>query len=285
MLESADYVEAVRKLRPDIVLGLGDVVVGGVPGQRRKEKMGDRTQLWVKEMVDGLNKFDGELCKPAFFAPILPLAKEQQLFYLQSLTDDLQEHLSGLLLYETDSIVSVPDNISDLPRLCIEQPDSPHKILHDVALGIDMLTIPFIGAATDAGIALDFSFPPVLSIKSGELLPLGVDMWAPENATNISSLRLNCNCYACTNHHCAFVQHLLSAKEMLGWVLLQLHNHHIMDEFFAGIRKSIIQGSFHHDKSAFTKIYEPQLPVKTGQGPRSAIYRFLRRRITHQLPG
>ncbi len=42
-LESKDYVEAARKLRPDIVIGLGDLVLGQKPGVKRVEKMGDRT--------------------------------------------------------------------------------------------------------------------------------------------------------------------------------------------------------------------------------------------------
>lgn len=284
MLASADYVEAVQKLRPDIVLGMGDVVTGQTPSQKRKEKMGDRTQAWVKEMVNGLNDVDEEVYRTAFFAPILPLPEGQQSFYLMDLRGDLRDYLSGLVLYEADSVISVPHNLCHLPRLCIEGPESPHKILDDVASGIDILTIPFIGAATDAGIALNFSFPPEKSLKTGDLLPLGIDTWASENATNVSSLRRNCKCFTCTNHHLAYVQHLLNAKEMLGWVLLQLHNHHVMDEFFTGIRQSLKEGSFHLEKLNFAKNYEAQLPARTGQGPRSAIHRFFKKKSCSPAP-
>ena len=274
-LDSADYVEAVRKLRPDVVLGMGDAVIGQHLSQKRKEKMGDRTQAWVKEMVNGLNEVDKDAYMTAFFAPVLPLPEGQQAFYLMDLRDDFRDYLSGLVLYEADSVVSVPQNLSHLPRLCIQGPESPHKMLDDVAIGIDILTVPFIGAATDAGIALDFSFPPGKVLSEDGLLPLGIDTWAYENATNMSALRRDCTCFTCTNHHLAYVQHLLNAKEMLGWVLLQLHNHHVIDEFFAGIRHSLEQGSFHDEKLNFARIYEAQLPPKTGQGPRFALYRFL----------
>ena len=283
-LGSADYVEAVQKLRPDIALGMGDVVAGQSLSQKRKEKMGDRTQAWVKEMVDRLNDADEEVHRTAFFAPILPLPEGQQSFYLMDLRDDLRDSLSGFVLYEADSVVSVPYNLCHLPRLCVEAPETPHKILHDVAIGIDIHTVPFIGAATDAGIALDFSFPPGQALKKKELLPLGIDTWASENATNVSSLRPNCTCYTCINHHLAYVQHLLNAKEMLGWVLLQLHNHHVMDEFFAGIRYSLKEGSFHHERLSFAETYEAQLPAKTGQGPRSAMYRFFKKKSCLPAP-
>jgi queuine tRNA-ribosyltransferase len=264
---------------------MGDIVVGQLPGQKRKEKMGERTQLWVNEMVNGLKVLEEGTCRTALFAPILPLPERQQSYYLMDLRDGLQQHLSGLVLYEADSVVSIPCSLSHLPRLCVEEPESPHKILDNVASGMDILTIPFIGAATDAGIALSFSFPPVQSIDGAEILPLGIDMWASEHATDLSALQKNCKCYTCANHHRAFVRHLLSAKEMLGWVLLQVHNYHVIDEFFAGLRQSLGQGSFHDDKVTFAKTYEPELPAKTGQGPRSAIYRFLARTIAHQLPG
>lgn len=283
-LESADYVKAVQKLRPDIVLGMGDVVVGQHLSQKRKERMGDRTQVWVKKMVDGLNDMDEGEFTAAFFAPILPLPEGQQSFYLMDLRDDLRDCLSGLVLYEADSLVSVPQNLYHLPRLCIGELDSPQKVLDDVATGIDILTVPFVGAATDAGIALDFSFPSGDALKTGELLPLGIDTWAPQNATKLSSLRRNCKCFTCTNHHRAYIHHLLNAKEMLGWVLLQLHNHHVMDGFFAGIRQSLKEGSFHVEKPKFSRIYEPQLPVTTGQGPRSAFYRFFKEKSCSLVP-
>ena len=285
MLESADYIEAVRKLRPDIVLGLGDAVVGQPLSQKRKEKMSDRTQAWVKEMVDSLKDENAGMSKTAFFAPILPLPEGQQSFYLMDLKDDFKEYLSGLVLYEADSTMSVPDTLSHLPRLCIDAPESPHKILDDVASGIDIFTIPFLGAATDAGIALDFTFPAPQPLKIGEHLPLGADLWASENAINMSSVRHNCPCYTCTNHHRAYVHHLLNAKEMLGWVLLQIHNYHVMDEFFSGIRRSIKEGSFPQEKLTFAKTYEAQLPARTGEGPRLATYRFLKRTITYRLLG
>lgn len=230
-LESTEYVEAVQKLRPDIVLSMGDVVIGQKPSQKREEKMGDRTQVWVKELADGLRDMNGEMPQTAIFAPILPLEAEQQLFYLSDLKDELKQDISGLVLYEARSVTAIPEDLLHLPRLSIENLESPHDVLSNVALGIDLFTLPFIGVATDAGIALNFTFPLETSMKFEEILPLGIDMWSPAHAVDLSPLRQGCNCYACLNHHRAYLQHLLGAKEMLGWVLLQTHNHQIIEEF------------------------------------------------------
>ena len=61
---------------------------------------------------------------------------------------------------------------------------------------------------------------------------------------------------------------------MLGWVLLQIHNHHVLDLFFAAIRQSIANDTFEEGVSWFERMYEDQLPEKTGQGPGVRGYQF-----------
>jgi queuine tRNA-ribosyltransferase len=55
---------------------------------------------------------------------------------------------------------------------------------------------------------------------------------------------------------------------MLAWVLLQIHNHHVMDQFFAGVRTSIANGTFEADAEKFSKTYEAAMPTSQGKGPR-----------------
>lgn len=268
MLDYTDYVEAVQKLRPDIAIGMGDVLYGHKPGVKRADKMGDRTLAWMKELIAGMGDEDLGTENTALFAPILPIEAEQQMFYLDGLEDELRSSVSGLALYDLASVHAVRRAFRQLPTLYLGGINSPHKILQAIDLGIDIFTIPFITEATDAGIALDFEFPAVHDPLSSSRMLLGKDMWSASFAAILEPLRSGCECYACVNHHCAFVQHLLNAKEMLGWVLLQLHNHHIIDKFFAGVRTSISRGSFEEDGQNFQKCYTPDLPEKSGQGPR-----------------
>ncbi len=274
-LESPDYLEAVQKLRPDIVLGMGDVAYGSKASQRRLERMGDRTLAWAKELITETADEGSESPAAVFFAPILPIEPTQQEYYLADLENELQEHLSGLVLYEAGSVPAIPATLNHLPRLLIDELDTPHKLLDAISLGIDIFAIPFIYAATDAGIALDFVFPPPVQLNEAkELLPLGIDMWSSSHAVHLAPLRSGCPCFTCTNHHRAYLQHLLGAKEMLGWVLLQLHNHHIMDGFFAGVRLCIHESTLNLNKKLFRETYELELPAKTGQGPRYISYTF-----------
>ncbi|KAL8985667.1 MAG: hypothetical protein Q9205_000681 [Flavoplaca limonia] len=267
-LESDDYTEAVQRLRPDIVLGMADYEYAKRPGVKRIEKMGDRTLAWLQHMVATLGDESNELPPVAVFAPVLPIEAGQQSDYLNTLQEDLADFLSGWVLYDAASIDAIPTSMRHLPRLALTDIQGPHDIIDQTSLGSDVFVLSSIGEATDAGIALTFTFPAPELPGSGRRLPLGIDMWSPAYVSDVSALAENCACYACRNHHKAFVRHLLDAKEMLAWVLLQIHNHHIMDVFFANIRQSIRDGTLERDAESFDKAFERNLPISSGKGPR-----------------
>jgi queuine tRNA-ribosyltransferase len=239
--------------------------------------MGDRTQEWLAQLVNEKSE------EQAIFAPVLPIDFHSQSEYLNYVADDLGSDIAGLAIYDSNLLPDIPatTSLSRLPRLSLDEPSSPHHILRQISLGMDIFTIPFIGFATDAGIALTFRFPQplpddnVTTNGSGtNVLPLGIDMWALTHATSLAPLSASCECYTCTSHHRAYIQHLLSAKEMLGWVLIQIHNYHILSQFFASIRESIQKETFEADAAEFGRVYESELPVKSGQGPRIRGYHF-----------
>lgn len=273
-LPTKEYTEAAAKLKPDILVGPGDIPFGAERVSKKKiYKVTDRTTSWMLEHVKARVKEDEAGTpgtQPLLYAPLLPIPVESQRWYMEHLVDDMLSHVHGLAVYDVDTVPDLPAELKPLPRLGLTEPKNPNSLLREIAQGIDVFTIPFVGAVTDAGIAFDFSFPVRADEKPNPaaLKPLGVDMWRSEHAVDLSPLSPGCSCFACTNHHRAYMQHLLAAKEMLGWVLLQIHNHHTMDVFFTGVRQSIANGSFEEDVTAFQRIYEPELPAKTGQGPR-----------------
>ena len=274
-LESDEYTGAVRALRPDIVVGLADLVYGQPPGVKRRVKMVDRTHAFTMDATEELYGEDadiaeeGERCKSAYFAPVLPLENTQQSIYLEELEEEMRPYLSGLALYETASLSIVPESLGELPRLLLSAPSNPQDLLRQVSLGADLLTIPFLGVASDAGLAFIFSFPaPASSNTTPGPLPLAMDLRSAALATDTSPIMEGCQCYACQNHHKAYINHLLSAKEMLSWTLLQLHNYHTMDLFFSEIRASIQRNTFEQDIQTFERTYEAQFPETHGEGPR-----------------
>lgn len=275
-LSNKSYSSFIQALRPDIAIALADLTYGPPPGSKRAAKMGDRTEQWLSELLGHCNG-------TAIFAPILPIDFQSQWEYINRLADEQADQISGLAFYDSNLLPDIPatTSFSRLPRLSLDEPTSPHHIIRQISLGMDLFTIPFVGFATDGGIALTFRFPrpapgdeTMTKGKGTSVVPLGIDMWTSSHATSLLPLAASCSCYACTSHHRAFIQHLLSAKEMLGWVLLQIHNHHIMSCFFSDIRNSISSGSFSSDADEFTRIYDSELPEKSGKGPRVRGYQF-----------
>ncbi|RDL38768.1 putative Queuine tRNA-ribosyltransferase-like protein [Venustampulla echinocandica] len=277
-LSNKAYINYAEKLHPDIAVALADIPHGSVPGTKRVTKMADRTQGWLTELLSG--RKEG---KPAIFAPILSIDFLDQSEYINELADEFADDIDGLAFYDSNLLPDIPETtaLSRLPKLSLDEPSSPRHILRQISLGMDLFTIPFVGFATDAGIALDFQFPRpsqeegIVSKGTGSApLPLGIDMWSTSHSTSLTPLSIGCPCYACRSHHRAFIQHLLSAKEMLGWALIQIHNYTTMSTFFHSIRESIRNKTFESDCEEFARAYESELPEKSGQGPRVRGYNF-----------
>lgn len=272
-LEAGQYTEAIEKLQPDLVVGMADIVVGQPPGVKRRDKMVDRTHAWTRDAFENLynnnSTTDSQpLTRAQYLAPVLPLDAERQLFYLEDLGDELREHVSGFALYDSSSLAAIPESMAHLVRFSFAQQRTPHEILRDVSLGADVTTIPFIAETTEAGFALDFEFPGPTSESGSARKPLAFDMWPSTHSMSLSPLVPDCQCYTCQKHHRAYIRHLLNAKEMLAWTLLQVHNNHVIHNFFVAIRRSISNGSFSQDMQEFERAYENEFPQQTGKGPR-----------------
>lgn len=276
-LENESYCKAVETVRPDIAIPLADLTFDmAIPSAKRQYRMVERTEDWVQAFFKHLDP--DTVLKPAgvhVFAPLLPVEYPLQWEYLNRLEDHAPE-LGGLAIYNADILAELHQHapLASLPRLSLHSPLSPHHVLRQISLGMDLFTLPFLNGISDEGVALSFKFPPPPS-ESGKIHLLGVNLWHKEqHQTSLEPLVDGCDCYACTKHHRAFLTHLLDAKEMLAWTLLQIHNHHVLTLFFQGIRSAIQDGSFEEEARNFARVYESELPYGTGDRPRARGYHF-----------
>lgn len=286
-LRNPDYISAIQTLRPDIAIPLADIIYGQetTPQSKSIRRMCERTEEWMSEVHSTLDLDELRSSSTSIFAPTLPAPYPMQWEYLNRLSDDMVDMLSGLAIYDVDilpDLVNYPA-LTPLARLSLDPPASPHDILRQVALGIDAFLLPFINATSDAGVAMTFAFPAPTGQQqpssdatgSGTgLLALGTDLTGEENTTSLEPLVASCTCYACTHHHRAYLHHLLNAREMLAWTLLQIHNHHVLAGFFAAVRASLAGGMFEEDRRAFQRAYEAGFPLGMGTRPRARGYHF-----------
>lgn len=272
-----EFASAVDSLQPDIAIPLADLLhTSTTPPSKKLIRMAERTEEWSETFFQRWQgRASPDRLPTSIFAPVLAVEHPFQWQYLKYLANDAINDISGLALYDTkllSDLASYP-SLTSLPKLSLNPAATPQDILHQVTLGVDICVLPFINLISDAGIAMSFEFPAPQTFPPQ---PLGVNMWLPEHNVSVEPLSRGCACHACTNHHRAYLQHLLNAKEMLGWSLLQIHNHAIVTAFFRGIRETLAKGqaAFEAEKATFLSTYEDSFPTGTGERPRARGYHF-----------
>ncbi|KAI0805686.1 tRNA-guanine transglycosylase [Xylaria sp. FL0064] len=287
-LTNEAYHKSVDAIRPDVVIPLADITYAQAKAfaeskrrtmttsSKRQLRMVERTEDWLSEFFQ-LSEDHSEMRVAPVFAPLLPLSYPTQWEHFNMLEQDFATKVSGLAVYDADVLPDLSNHepLVPLPRLSLHYTATPQEVLRQVQLGVDVFTVSFLNSISDAGIALSFAFPPPSDISSG-IKPLGINMWSPEHEVAVKPLVDDCKCYTCTKHHRAFLHHLLNAKEMLGWTLLQIHNYQVISDFFAGIRASLRADppTFEEDYDNFMRLYDSELPTGTGTRPRARGYHF-----------
>ncbi|KAF2858586.1 tRNA-guanine transglycosylase [Piedraia hortae CBS 480.64] len=259
-LEAEAYIRATPILTPDLAVALEDIPYSRPLGRKRLDKAISRQTVWLRAHV---------AAKQPLIAPVLPVPCGDQLPYLDSIAE--HPNIVGLAIYNETSLRDIPQKLAHLPRVGLTAPRTPHELLTQIAAGMDICTLPFVNEATDAGIALTFHLPALT--EQGQR-PLGLDLWLSTYETDTAALVEGCDCYACRNHHRAYIRHLLNAREMLAWTLLQMHNHRVVDGFFEGVRDAIASGELEGRRERLKEVYEGSMPEITGQGPRRRGYQF-----------
>lgn len=266
------------------------------PSAKRAYRMAERTEDWIDQVYrDGV----AETTSAALFAPTLPVPYATQWQYLNRLAelaggneeaaettkDTTNPTIAGLAVYDVDLMhdlhADYADTLVPLPRLSLHPAVTPHHILRQVGLGIDVMLLPAVTDASEQGLSYTFSWAAtdtnseeqqsVAQDTSGARLPLAMDLTDPVFKTDTRPLRPGCPCGACTAHHRAYIHHLLDAREMLAWTLLQVHNHHVMNELFAGIRATLADegvAAFQRRVRQFQVTYETDMPVGRATRPR-----------------
>ena len=73
------------------------------------------------------------------------------------------------------------------------------------------------------------------------------ERWNLKNARfreDFEPLDADCSCYTCQNFSRAYLNHLIRSREMLGYILLSLHNIHELISFTQKIRDAISRDRF-----------------------------------------
>ncbi|XP_064488253.1 queuine tRNA-ribosyltransferase accessory subunit 2-like [Ornithodoros turicata] len=155
-------------------------------------------------------------------------------------------HLGGANSPQFDEVQDLlKETLSSLPRDKLKVllgAYRPEFIFRAVAAGVDVFDSSFANAATERGSALTFGFDREqlrAMLRGGCCLPdekLEICLNEDSYRDQFVPLLEGCACYTCRTFTRAYINHLSKTGELLGPVLLSLHNLHHFLEFFGAIR-------------------------------------------------
>lgn len=111
----------------------------------------------------------------------------------------------------------------------------PHVTLELIMLGVDIFDSSLVNLVTNANRALVFNFNLSESVKRFPEIDLMDSKFKDDFAPFVEG----CQCLACRKHTRAYTNHLLKTHELLGPMLLTIHNFHHYQRFFEAIREAI----------------------------------------------
>lgn len=111
----------------------------------------------------------------------------------------------------------------------------PHVTIELIMLGIDVLDTAFVNIVTNCNRAIVFNFNIDMPTKTFPEL----DLMESQYKDDFKPFVDNCECLACRKHTRGYTNHLLKTHELLGPMLLTIHNLHHYRKFFEAIREAI----------------------------------------------
>ena len=114
---------------------------------------------------------------------------------------------------------------------------SPDCLVEGVRRGIDMFDCVLATRIARNGTALTSTGKVV--VRNGKY---------KEDFTPLDS---ECDCYACKNYTKAYLRHMINVNEMMGGMMISLHNINYLNSLMADIRNAILQDSFNEFAEEF----------------------------------
>ncbi|MFK7743031.1 MAG: tRNA guanosine(34) transglycosylase Tgt, partial [Planctomycetota bacterium] len=227
-----------RQLGPDIAMVLDHCPPGDAEPQLQRTAH-ERTLRWARRARDLHDSWGGAARGQAVFA------------ICQGGTDvELrQESAEALAAMEFDgyaigglSVGETKKQMATALDACVDDlPENKLRYMMGVGMPEDLR------AATARGVDLFDCVIPTRHGRSHTAFAPGdrpIKMRNAQHADDPGPLVEGCACYTCRNYSRAYLRHLAVADEMLGGILLSIHNIHFLQDLMREIRESVpIAGS------------------------------------------
>lgn len=281
-----EYMDVAHMLAPELVIPLADEIACSFGNNRQRAAIQSSLD-WLDACVAHSASTDNASAPPARLCGVIVGGADARLRRL-SAAETCRRDVHALLLSGLDSCASaatrndlidvVVDEVaaagaSALPRLA-SGIGEPLDVLDAVTRGIDGFVSSYPATTTRDGAALIFwltdaddNTPARVQerARSGSVLHLR----EPRFERDLSPLLAGCSCYACTHYTRAYVHHLLNVREILGDVLLYVHNLEQYYRFFRVVRREIAAETF----ARFADAFRAQYDARASEAPPLAVPR------------
>lgn len=249
-LTATQYLEMVAKFAPDVFQGLCDADTNPESTKKRVQKSVDRTERFMNDCYEQHGKLE-RLANSTLLAPIVggynTFARTQSIKHARKQTAGSYGgyvlegfHTNGLAATGLKAAQLLPVVEHCLQQLEDEMPRimpgayTPMLTLELIRRGVDVFDTSYAYCAAANYKALTFSF-----VKDKVEHSAFLDLTDEGIKEDFTPLLTDCSCLACQKHTRAYVHHLYKTHELLGPILLMIHNLHHYMAFFEAVRASI----------------------------------------------
>ena len=208
-----------------------------------------RTHPWAERCLQAKTRNDQALFG-IVQGGIFPDLREESARFLMAL--DLPGYAIGGLavgeskaeMYKTLDVVN-PILPRDKPRYLMGV-GAPEDVVNGVLRGVDIFDCVMPTRIARNGSAF---------VKGGR-----INLRNAQFKADTAPINAACTCYACTNFSRAYLRHLVKANEILGHILLTMHNVHFLLELVRQMRLAIAEGRLKAFATDFLSYYPTITP-------------------------
>ncbi|XP_062550465.1 queuine tRNA-ribosyltransferase accessory subunit 2 [Armigeres subalbatus] len=273
---SERYMQLVEAFKPDVFVPLFDGDTDSESSKKRLQKSLNRTERFVEQCVKARRQSDA-LKSSSLIGPVVGgydlRLRDESVKFLEQFKDDLGGYMIAGIHCNGLSAAELKESLllEVVSHVCTHLPAdkirfmfgafNPGTILKLVAQGVDVFDTSYVYLKTLQNQALNFSFD--VNDDDVHNRETELDIRDPKWAEDFTGFSLTCNCLACTKHTKAYAHHLYNTREMLGPIILMIHNLHHYFEFFKEIRKHVSNNSLdllidHLKKQKNVTLYEEE---------------------------
>uniref|UniRef100_A0A1A9WTA6 Queuine tRNA-ribosyltransferase accessory subunit 2 n=1 Tax=Glossina brevipalpis TaxID=37001 RepID=A0A1A9WTA6_9MUSC len=253
-ITASKYMDLVEIFKPDIYQGLNDADTSWDSAKKRVQKSVDRTEQFMNYCCERQQQ-SSVLKGASFFAPVVGgysiHARSQSIKHINTKSQCNGYIFEGFHNYGLTACEVRCDQLIPIVEHCIKELDfekpkmlpgayTPLVMVELINLGVDMFDSSYAYCAAINFKALAFTYTKQQQDdESGAGTPF-IDLTDECLREEFVPLVKDCFCLACQQHTKAYMHHLYKTKELLGPILLMIHNLHHMMGFFATIRSTLL---------------------------------------------